>query len=227
MAIRNKGDFRKIILLILAIIAFSIAGLLIVDTVGRTFGISVPLPGLNYIRSVAFKKTIKQSEDPYLMEREELSKDSERVSLKEEQVLNREKEILAKEVESKKKLEAVLEKEKELDQRQQLIENRDKQWQDRKKNIREQAVKLYNMPPKDAVSLMEKQTDNDVVDILREIDAYSAEIGKSSTSPYMMKLLGEINRDKAASVLRKLKYSADGASTAVETLENSEIPPPP
>lgn len=161
------------------------------------------------------------------MEREELSKEKDRVVLKEEQVLNREKEILAQEVDSKKKIDAVKEKEKQLNDRQTLLDNRDKQFQDRKQNIREQAVKLYNMPPTDAVALLEKQTEGDIVDILREIDAYTLENGKSSTSPYMMKLLGDINKDKAANVLRKLKYSAGGSTTSVETLDNTETPPAP
>jgi hypothetical protein len=224
MAVRNKGDFRKIILLLLMIIVLSVAGILIVDFVGTIFGLSVPLPGLEYAKSISFKKKVKQSEDPYLLEREELSKEKERVNLKEEQVVNREKEILAKEVESKKKLDAVLEREKQLDKKQQILEDRDKQYLDKKKNIREQAVKLYNMPPVAAVTLIEKQSESDIVDILREIDAYSTETGKSSTSPYLMTLF--TNKDKAANVLRKLKYSAGGSTTSVDVTEDKSVTPP-
>ncbi|OHD11075.1 MAG: hypothetical protein A2086_03570 [Spirochaetes bacterium GWD1_27_9] len=228
MAFRNTADIKKIVLLILLIIVLIGAGILIVDFVGTIFGVQVPIPGLNYIKSVSFRKKLKQSEDPYLLEREELSKVSEKLSIKEEQILNREKEVSTKELESTKKLEALVEREKELNKRQKMMDDVDKQYKDRKQNIREQAVKLYNMPPKDAVALLEKQTEGDIVDILREIDKYSEEIGRQSTSPYLLKLMGDINKDKAASVLRKLKYSIGENSSSVETIKDNqdEIPPP-
>lgn len=56
MAIRNRGDFRKIILMLLLIIVLSIAGLLVIDWIGTTVGVSVPLPGLDYLKSISFKK---------------------------------------------------------------------------------------------------------------------------------------------------------------------------
>jgi len=227
MAYRSRNDSKKIILLLLGVIVLSAAGMVVVDFVGTLFGVNVPIPGMDIIKGISLKNKIKQSEEPYLLEREELSKQNERLLIIEEQLKNREKEIFAKDVESKKKLESVLDKEKELDKKQQMLEDRDKQYQDRKKNLREQAVKLYNMPPKDAVGLIEKQAESDIVDILREIDAFSAESGKSSTSPYMMKLLSDINKDKAANVLRKLKYSAGDKSTSVESLDNTEKPPQP
>lgn len=228
MTFRNTNDIRKIILLILFIIALLIAGVLFIDWLGKSVGISVPLPGLNYLKSVSFKKKVKISEDPYLLEREELSKEKERLSMLDEQIRNYEKEILAKETDVNKKLEALNEMKANLDKRQNMMDDIEKQKNNRQQNIREQALKIYNMPPKDAVALLEKQTEPDVVDILREIDAYSDEIGKQSTSPYLLKLMGDINKDKAANVLRKLKYSNEGKVTSVETIDkNTETPPAP
>ena len=77
------------------------------------------------------------------------------------------------------------------------------------------------MPPADAVNIIEKQTEADIVDILRAIDAYSEEQGQTSTSPYLLSLLSQINNEKAANVLRKLKYSVNETKTAVE--EDDEI----
>jgi len=225
MAYRNSADVKKIVLLILLIIVLLGVGILAIDFVGNIFGVSVPFPGLKTIKSISFKKKVKQSEDPYLLEREELGKFEEKLFLKEEQIVNREKEITAKEVESNKKLESLIEKEKELEKKEKLITNKELQYQDKKKNIREQAVKIYNMPPNDSVKLLEKQTESDIVDILREIDTYSEELGRQSLSPYLLKLLGDTNKDKAANVLRKLKYSSDKSDTSVEILDG-DIPPP-
>jgi hypothetical protein len=229
MAFRNTNDIKKIILLILLIVLMVIAGYLGIKWIGMTFrGISIPLPGLEYLDSLSLKKKIKQSEDPYLLEREELSKEKDRLAIINEQITNREKEILAKETDVNKKLEAINEREKNLDTRQKSMDEVDKQKQNRQTNIREQAVKVYNMPPKDGVALLEKQSESDIVDILREIDAYSTEIGKQSISPYLLKLLGDINKDKAGNVLRKLKYSSEGSTSSVETIDsNTETPPAP
>jgi len=225
MAYRGGGDIKKIILLILLIIVLIGVGILAIDFVGNIFGVSVPFPGLKTIKSISFKKKIKQSEDPYLLEREELGKFEEKLLIKEEQIVNKEKEIFAKESETNKKLESLIEKEKELEKKEKLISSKELQYQDKKKNIREQAVKIYNMPPKDSVALLEKQNESDIVDILREIDVYSEEIGRQSLSPYLLKLLGDVNKDKAASVLRKLKYSAGNSDTSVESLDGDVLPP--
>lgn len=60
MTFRNTNDIKKIILLILLIIVILIAGILFVDWFGRSMGISVPLPGIDYLRTVSFKKRLSR-----------------------------------------------------------------------------------------------------------------------------------------------------------------------
>lgn len=230
MAIRT-GDGKRILLLLLFIVLLFGAGILLIDFVGTVFGVYFPVPGLKYLKQLSFKKILAESEDPLLLEKEELGKNSERLVLIEEQLMIREKEIEKMELETKKKLEFLKEREEELTKKSKLLIDKKNQFNDRQENVREQAIKLYNMPPRDAVSLLEKQSDSDVVDILRAIDAYSEEIGRQSTSPYLIKLLGDINKDKAANIVRKLKYSAGTNDSAVDVLEENELdfeePPQP
>jgi chromosome segregation ATPase len=224
----RTGDNRKIILLFLFIIVLVVAGVLLIDFVGTLFGIQIPLPGLTVIKEATLTRKIKQSENPYLLEREEIGKELERISLINEQIVNRQKEVEAKESATDKKLEELKKRETELEKKARILDDREKQYSDKQKNIREQAEKLYNMPPEDAVALLEKQAEADIVDILRAIDAYSAELGSQSTAPFMLKLMGDINSEKAANVLRKLKYSAGEESSAVDILdEDSELIPEP
>lgn len=222
MAYRS-GNGKKIILLLLIIIVIIGGGILLIDFVGSIVGVYFPLPGLKQIKQFTQRKKIKIAEDPYLLEREELEKDIERLKIMEEQIETKENEINAKEDEANKKLELLKEKENELIKKENIINDRENQYNDKEENIREQAVKLYNMPPKDAVKLLGEQEEADIVSILRAIDRYSEEIGRQSTSPYLLKLLGDTNKEKAASVLRKLKYSADDKKTAVEELDESEL----
>jgi hypothetical protein len=76
------------------------------------------------------------------------------------------------------------------------------------------------MPPEDAVKILEKQSEEDIIDILRAIDAYSAELDRMSISPYLIKLLSDINNEKAADVLRILKYPVGDTLSSVEILED-------
>lgn len=223
MAIYSSGNGKKIILLILFIIILFAAGILLVDFVGSIFGVYFPIPGLKQIKQITFNNKLKISENPYLLEREELDKDRERLGLFEEEINIRKKEVEAKEIEANKNLNSLKEKETELEKKEKMLVDRENLYNDKKKNIREQAEKIYNMPPKDAVSLLEKQTEADIVEILREIDVLSTELGKNSISPYLLKLMGDLNKEKAANVLRKLKYSGGEKDTSVEMLDENEI----
>ena len=220
MSVKSAADRRKIVLLLLFIIVLVIFGVIVIDFVGNLFGVYVPLPGLKLIKSISLNKKIRISEDPYLLEREELSKEKDRLSLLEEQLINKEIEIDEKNLTANKKLETLKERERELDKKAEFLEYREKQWDDKQQNIREQAVKLYNMPPNDAVAILEKQSEADIVDIIRAIDGYSEELGKNSTSPYLLKLMNDINPDKASNVLRKLKYSVKESNSSVDSVDD-------
>lgn len=230
MAIGAKLDFKKIFFLLLLIILVAISGLLAIDFVGKKFGLSVNLPGMSLFKNVSIKKKIQRSENKYLLEREELDKKQNSIILQQEVLANHKNEIIAMEKEVEKKFELLSERENGLDQKEKMLESRENEYNNREQNIREQAAKLYNMPPNDAVALLEKQSEPDVVSILRAIDSYSEELGVQSTSPYLLKLLGDINKDMAANVLRKFQYIADGdGQSGVDILEDfdeNDIPNP-
>lgn len=226
---KEKLEWKKIVLLLLLIIVLIVGGVLLIDLTGKILGVQLDIPLLDRMKASTVRKAIKKSENIYLLEREELAKKEDKVKLMEEIVFNRENELKSRENEVNKKYEAVMEREKELDKKTAMLEERDQQYIDRKKNIREQALKLYNMPPEDAAVLLEKLTEVDVIEILRAIDDYSEELGSNSTSPYILKLIKDINETKAADILAKLKFEAAEEYTGVDILEdaNLEIPPAP
>src|SRR4030042_2054916 len=119
MAFRySSGNFRKIVLMILLILLIFGVGILLVDLVGSWFGVYFPIPGLNYIKYMTNIKKLKISENPYLLEREELAKEKEKLSLLEEQILTKEKEVELMELDVKKKLDALKNKETLLEDRE-------------------------------------------------------------------------------------------------------------
>jgi len=227
MVIKSTGNAKKIILLFLLIIFLLGSTLLAIDFVSTYFGLYFPLPILNTLKQITINKKLVKNENPLLLEKEELSKDNERLNISDEQLAVKANELASKESDIDKKMESLKEKENELDQKEAMLDQRDKTYNDVQNNVREQAIKLYNMPPKDAVAILEKQSESDIVDILRALDKYSDEIGRASLSPFYLKLLGDINKDKAGTVLRMIKYPAGNKTTGVETLNENETPPNP
>lgn len=220
MAYQQNEYTKKIVLLILLIIILLGSSILIIDFVSTFFGFYFPLPGLNYLKKVAFQNKMKMSENPYLLEKEELYKENERLSLIDEQLKVREKEIQIKENDVNKKMSILKDKENELENRAKYLDERENRYVNKQENVREQAIKIYNMPPQDAVKILEKQSEEDIIDILRAIDAYSVELDRMSISPYLIKLISDINSEKAANVLRILKYPVGDTLSSVDTLED-------
>lgn len=227
MGPKNKYESRKIILLLLlAIVALLIIGVIVIDFAATLTGYDLPIPLVTQVKQMALKRKLKEAEDPYLLQREELSKYEERLRLQEELLMNRENELSKREVEVEKRLEAVTEREKQLDQKQDILAQREKQYDDYEKNIREQAEKLFNMPPPAAVVILEQQSEADIVGILRAIDRYAEEIGSASTASYLLTLFED--KEKSANVFRKLKYSSSGDElSGVEILDNPDAEEPP
>lgn len=229
MAYRTgTGDGKKIILMLLFIIVLIAGGIVLVDFVGSLVGMEVPLPGISLLRRISNRGKIAEIEDPYLLAREELQKERERLAIERERLLNREKEVSAQELNVEKIREDLEKREKDLERKSERLEAQIKQHADIEENIREQAINLVNMPPEKAVELLAAQDESDIVDILRAIDTYSAEIGAQSTTPYLLSLLIDVNKEKADNVLRKLKYSAGDDSSSVDILENldEDVPNP-
>ena len=156
MVIKSTGNIKKIILLILLIIFLLGTSLLVIDGISTYFGLYFPLPILKTIKQITTNKKITKSENPLLLEKEELSKDYERLNISDEQLTVKESELTLKENELNKRMESLKEKENELDKKSSLLDERDKSYNNIQNNIREQAIKLYNMPPKDAVGIFRK-----------------------------------------------------------------------
>ncbi len=229
MAYQNSEYTKKIILLVLFIIILLGSSILIIDLVATFFGFYFPLPGLKQIKEFSLNKKMKTIENPYLLEKEELYKENERLAILDEQLKVKEKELEQKDIELNKKLNVLKEKENELANTAKYLDDRENLYKDKQANIREQAIKIYNMPPRDSVKILEKQSEEDIVDILRAIDSYSAELDRNSTSPYLIKLMSDINNEKAANVLRILKYPVGDKLSSIEVLEDetSDLIPQP
>jgi flagellar protein FlbB len=190
----------SLLLLILTLIAtiywFNYIGL--VNIQQALFKVSKKIPGL---------KVVKDIQDPFLLEKEyydklKLSYESKFLLLKKQ-----EEELKKKEDELKSKEQLLVKKDKALEEKENSINRKLKEYDNIKENLRKQALYFINMPPQQAVKIMNGMDELLVVDILRAMDEVFAERGEDSTVPYLLSLMPE---DRAA---RLNELMAAGAST--------------
>lgn len=146
------------------------------------------------------KLTLKVSpkiEDPLLLEKEELSKKWELLSIKETEISNKnlllESNTLALDGEKNKLLE---EREAFLNE-QALAALKKEEENAYDKRIAEVAAQMAGMPPQTAAEILNLQDDLQVVDTFRKMDELAAMNGQASTVPFLLTLL---DREKAARV---------------------------
>lgn len=136
-------------------------------------------------------------EDPLLLEKEELAKKWELVTIKQTELSNEQNIILSNQLELENEKNKLNENREAFLNEQTLvkIEQDEKETYDIK--ITDVATQIAGMPPQTAAELLNLQDDLQVVDILKKMDQLAAEDGQASTVPFLLTLM---EREKAARV---------------------------
>ncbi len=198
-----KQGFTVMLLLILLIIVlfavvywFNYLGLV---NLSRAFSkIASRIPVIPYGKDIT---------DPFLLEKEfyeklKISFDSQFAQLKQ-----LEKDLKVKEEQANEKERAIAEAQKSLKEKEENIYRKLKEYEDYKENIKKEAIQFINMPPNEAVKILNNMDILKVVDILRAMDEYFASIGETSLVPYLVSLMPP---ERAAKLS---EYKIEGAST--------------
>jgi hypothetical protein len=134
--------------------------------------------------------------------------DADRIAKRLESIDIRSQELDLRESEIERKEGEVLQMSQEIDDRQASVEERERsfteiirQTEDRAANIRQIAVYMNSMPPKKAVDNLLAMDDQDVIDILRSVEAIAIKEGKNSSVAYWFSLMPA---DRAAEIQRKM-----------------------
>ncbi len=149
----------------------------------------------------------KDIANPFLLEKEfydklKLSYESQFAQIKQLENLLKDKEDQANEKEK-----AIAEAEKALKEKEENIYRKLKEYEDYKENIRKEAIQFINMPPNEAVKILNNMDILKVVDILRAMDEYFASRGETSLVPYLVSLMPP---ERAAKLS---EYKVEGATT--------------
>ncbi len=149
----------------------------------------------------------KDINDPFLLEKEfydklKISYESQFAQLKQ-----LESQIKAKEEKANEKEKAIAELETAFKEKEENIYRKLKEYENYKENIRKEAIQFINMPPAEAVKILNNMDILKVVDILRAMDEYFASIKETSLVPYLVSLMPP---DRAAKLS---EYKIEGATT--------------
>ena len=87
------------------------------------------------------------------------------------------------------------------EEREKTFNNEVKKYDDRRVNIEQIVQNLEGMQPKNAVDIMNKMDDQDVIDVLRRADEDATAAGTSSMVAYWLSLMPA---DRAAEIQRKM-----------------------
>jgi flagellar protein FlbB len=194
------GIGTRIFVLLLLLVVFVVGGTIWFDYLGLIDAKDVISPVLGLF-GLQKRTVIKNVDDPLLLERERLKKQAEAFDLigadldkKEADLATREKELeqLAGQVEQQQN--ELTDKENSFNERRKAIENR-------KVNLEQTSDYLVGMPPKDAVAILEKMDDGDIIDIFRATEEKARKAGETSIVSYWLSLM---SKDRAAALNRKM-----------------------
>lgn len=149
----------------------------------------------------------EELEDPFLLEKERLKKQTEALGLQAEELEKRDGEIRNKEQEIAQIMEQLQEKEKALEDREKMFNERVKAFENRRVNLRQNSEYLVGMPPKNAVQILLNMDDLEIIDIFRITEEQARTAGELSLVSYWLSLMPA---DRAAALQRKMSQKAGG-----------------
>ena len=198
------GAGFRIVILLLLVGVLVLGGLIWFDYLGILDARRTLAPVFSLFGA---RKPEVEAEDPLLLEKERLAKQMEALAVRSEELATLEQQLKAREAELGQKIEQVQEREKAVEDREKLFNERAKAIENRRDNIKRNAVYLVGMPPDKAVKILLEMEDQDVIEILRITEEQAQEAGEVSLVAYWLSLMPA---DRAATLQRKMTRKIGG-----------------
>jgi flagellar protein FlbB len=199
--VAGRGTIGRVVVLFILILLLSAGGLLWFDYLGiiQSRQFFSPVYKLFGLEPRAGISTLPQETGD--LDADRIAKRLEAVDLRSQELDLKENELTRKEGE-------VLQMSQELDDRLVSVEERERsftetlrQTNDRAANVKQIAEYINGMPPKAAVANLLAMDDQDIIDILRQVEANAVADGKTSSVAYWFSLMPAA---RAAEIQRKM-----------------------
>lgn len=143
----------------------------------------------------------RPSSDLLLLDEERHDKQLQALDLRSSELDRREADLKAREEEFAQRLQGLEELEKSLDDREASFTSKVRAHEERSVNVEQNARYVMGMDPKKAVPILVAMDDQDVIDIMRKVEALSAAAGEDSIVPFWLSLMPP---ERAATIQRKM-----------------------
>lgn len=206
MAYGAAGNVLKILLLILLIAVLLVGGAVWFDYLG-VIDAKKELSPVTSLVGIGPEEVQVNGNVPIVLDRERMNMQIEALDLKRDELDKRESSIELSEAELLQKQTEMEEREKALDEKENSLNEALKMYDNKKTNLEQNAKYLEGMPPEDAVAIMVKMDNLDVVDVLRTSERLAQEEGKSSLVSYWLSLM---DPEKGASIQKLMAGQPPG-----------------
>jgi flagellar protein FlbB len=196
----------RIFILFLLLIVLTLGGIIWFDYLGLVDAKSIISP---VYRLLGFEKrsSVASADDPNLLDRERLAKEQDALALRQQDLDTRSATLAQKEKELNQLGQDLNDRDAALTAREKAFNDQVKAFDNRRVNIAQNATYLTSMPPANAVAIMAKMGDQDVIDIFRTVEQQAQKAGVDSVVPLWLSML---SADKAADLQRKMAGKTGG-----------------
>jgi flagellar protein FlbB len=196
----------RIFILFLLLIVLTLGGIVWFDYLGIVDAKSIISP---VYRLLGFEKrsSVASADDPNLLDRERLAKEQDALALRQQDLDTRSAALAQKEKELNQLGQDLNDRDAALTAREKAFNDQVKAFDNRRVNIAQNATYLTSMPPANAVAIMAKMGDQDVIDIFRTVEQQAQKAGVDSVVPLWLSML---SADKAADLQRKMAGKTGG-----------------
>ena len=200
MVHRESRGIARIIFLLFVIALLVAGGSLWFDYLGVIDVKDTYAPVFKFL-GLGGRTVVKTPDAPDLLDTERFSKFMVAVDLRAEELKVKEETIAGKEKDVLQQAAAIDEQRKALEDQEKSLSEHLRQYDNKKENLRQNAVYINGMPPKKAVAMLLAMNDQDMIDLIRMAEQLSKEAGEGSSVAYWLSLMPA---DRAATIQRKM-----------------------
>jgi flagellar protein FlbB len=194
------GAAPRIFVLFLLLLVLLAGGALWFDYLGVIDVKEVISPVLR-IAGITVRSKVDDPESLLLLDAERLGKFKEALELQAEDMLKAEESIKAKEQDINQKAAELEEQRKALQDQEKSFNERVRLYDNKRANVEQNARYLSGMPPTQAVAILLKMDDQDMIDHLRMVELLAKAAGEESVVAYWLSLMPS---ERAAVIQRKM-----------------------
>jgi flagellar protein FlbB len=196
----------RIFILLLLLIVLTLGGVIWFDFLGLVDAKSIISP---VYRLMGFdrRSSVASADDPNLLDRERLAKQSDALVQRQQDLDTRDTAVAKKEKDLAQLGQDLNDKEAALTAREKAFNDQVKAFEDRRRNLEQNATYLTSMPPTNARDILLKMDDQDIIDIFRIVEQQAQKAGTDSLVPYWLSIMPA---ERAADLQRKMSRKTGG-----------------